>query len=278
MRIAVMGAGAVGCYCGGMLARAGNAVTLIGRPQHVDAVKHRPASWTDARKGRTPAADAQLLSDIRQQIAELPSYGYRRACALVNRQRAPSDRPRVNPKRVYRVMAANGLLLPRTPRRRHSSRPHNGTVSVQASDLRWCVIDATQLNQLDAPQLREVVRSLMDSVAVKDCEIAFKQAMIDKITYEMAVLKRLKFAAKSEHFNVEQKSLLEETIDADLQALSHELEQLAPTQPGEQEKQRPKRQPLPAHLPRREIRHEPARQARATAASGSRTLAGSCRS
>jgi 2-dehydropantoate 2-reductase len=39
MRIAVMGAGAVGCYYGGMLARAGHEVTLIGRPQHVDAVR-----------------------------------------------------------------------------------------------------------------------------------------------------------------------------------------------------------------------------------------------
>ncbi|AYH44047.1 2-dehydropantoate 2-reductase [Azoarcus sp. DN11] len=38
MRIAVMGAGAVGCYYGGMLARAGHEVTLIGRPVHVDAV------------------------------------------------------------------------------------------------------------------------------------------------------------------------------------------------------------------------------------------------
>jgi 2-dehydropantoate 2-reductase len=37
--IAVMGAGAVGCYYGGMLARAGHAVTLIGRRQHVDAVR-----------------------------------------------------------------------------------------------------------------------------------------------------------------------------------------------------------------------------------------------
>jgi 2-dehydropantoate 2-reductase len=36
--IAVMGAGAVGCYFGGMLARAGAHVTLIGRPQHVDAM------------------------------------------------------------------------------------------------------------------------------------------------------------------------------------------------------------------------------------------------
>ncbi len=37
--IAVMGAGAVGCFYGGMLARAGHEVTLIGRAQHVDAVR-----------------------------------------------------------------------------------------------------------------------------------------------------------------------------------------------------------------------------------------------
>lgn len=33
-----MGAGAVGCYYGGMLARAGHTVTLIARPQHVQAI------------------------------------------------------------------------------------------------------------------------------------------------------------------------------------------------------------------------------------------------
>lgn len=38
MKIAVMGAGAVGCYYGAMLARAGHSVTLIGRPAMVDAV------------------------------------------------------------------------------------------------------------------------------------------------------------------------------------------------------------------------------------------------
>jgi 2-dehydropantoate 2-reductase len=38
-RIAVVGAGAVGCYYGGMLARAGAPVTLIGRPAHVEAIE-----------------------------------------------------------------------------------------------------------------------------------------------------------------------------------------------------------------------------------------------
>lgn len=41
MRVAVMGAGAVGCYYGAMLARAGHAVVLIGRPSHVEAVRAR---------------------------------------------------------------------------------------------------------------------------------------------------------------------------------------------------------------------------------------------
>ena len=41
MKIAVMGAGAVGCYYGFKLARAGHDVVLIGRPQHVEAVERR---------------------------------------------------------------------------------------------------------------------------------------------------------------------------------------------------------------------------------------------
>src|ERR1700744_1974926 len=39
MKAAVMGAGAVGCYYGGMLARAGHDVVLIARPQHVEAIE-----------------------------------------------------------------------------------------------------------------------------------------------------------------------------------------------------------------------------------------------
>ena len=119
------------------------------------------------------------------------------------------------------------------------------------------MIDTTQLNQLEAPQLREMVRSLMGTVVAKDREIAFKQATIDKITHEMAVLKRLKFAARSEAFNAEQKSLLEETIDADLAALQAELDKVRPDDRSKGERQQPKREKLPANLPRREVHHEP---------------------
>src|SRR5215218_2521914 len=37
--IAVVGAGALGSYFGALLARAGDAVTLIGRAAHVDAIR-----------------------------------------------------------------------------------------------------------------------------------------------------------------------------------------------------------------------------------------------
>ena len=39
LRIAVMGAGAVGCYFGGMLARDGHDVVLVARPEHVAVIE-----------------------------------------------------------------------------------------------------------------------------------------------------------------------------------------------------------------------------------------------
>ena len=119
------------------------------------------------------------------------------------------------------------------------------------------MIAEEHIDTLQPEQLRSAVRALMTEVQSKSREVAFKQATIDKLTHEMAVLKRLKFAAKSEGFNTEQKSLLEETIDADLAALAAEIEAQQPKQPAAEDKQQPKREKLPAHLPRREIRHEP---------------------
>lgn len=41
LRVAVFGAGSVGCYYGALLAKAGHAVTFIGRPAHVQAITAR---------------------------------------------------------------------------------------------------------------------------------------------------------------------------------------------------------------------------------------------
>ncbi len=120
------------------------------------------------------------------------------------------------------------------------------------------VMDATDLTRLDAQQLREMVLSMQATIAQQQRDNAFKQAVIDKMTHEMAVLKRLKFAAKSEAFTPEQRSLLEEAIDADIAALELELQDALPDKPAKGDKQQPRRQPLPPELPRREVRHEPA--------------------
>jgi 2-dehydropantoate 2-reductase len=71
MKIAVMGAGAVGCFYGAMLARAGHAVVLIGRQAMVDAVAGNgllleSASFTgrvavEASTAPAAVADAELV-------------------------------------------------------------------------------------------------------------------------------------------------------------------------------------------------------------------------
>jgi transposase len=113
------------------------------------------------------------------------------------------------------------------------------------------------IDTLEPEQLRQALRAAHDVIERQQREVAFKQSTIDKLTHEMAVLKRLKFAAKSEAYNAEQKSLIEETLDADLAALAAEIEVHQPGKPAPEDKQQPKRERLPAHLPRREIRHEP---------------------
>ena len=111
------------------------------------------------------------------------------------------------------------------------------------------VIDEQALGELNAEQLREVTQRLL-------AELRHQRALNEKLTYECALLKRLKFAAQSERHSADQRSLLEEELDSDLAAVHQEIEQLRPAQPAT-DKQQPKRTPLPAKLPRREIRHEP---------------------
>ncbi|HEY9451671.1 MAG TPA: 2-dehydropantoate 2-reductase [Bradyrhizobium sp.] len=59
MQVAVIGAGAVGCYYGGLLLRAGHDVTFIGRQPHVDAINaHGLLLDTKSFRGHLPAKAA----------------------------------------------------------------------------------------------------------------------------------------------------------------------------------------------------------------------------
>jgi putative transposase len=89
----------------------------------------RDAEWVDKRK--TPALnDMPLVAELRGLVADLPTYGYLRAWALLRRNRDAQGQPRVNAKRVYRVMHTHGLLLERRPRHAQSTRRHDGKVAV----------------------------------------------------------------------------------------------------------------------------------------------------
>lgn len=67
MQIAVIGAGAVGCYYGAMLLRAGHDVTLIGRPGHVEAINSHGLHFESASfTGSIPAKAVTAISELQQ--------------------------------------------------------------------------------------------------------------------------------------------------------------------------------------------------------------------
>ena len=93
-------------------------------------------------------------------------------------------------------------------------------------------------------------------IARRDNELKHKQLKIDQLTHEMATLKRYRFGRHSEQLDIVQRSLLDETIDADLEAIALEIEALKlPSVPSLKDK--PRRVALPASFPRRDVVHEP---------------------
>jgi 2-dehydropantoate 2-reductase len=64
--IAVLGAGAVGCYFGGMLARAGAPVTLIGRARHIDVVRQKGLCFESQKiRASIPVSASTDVADVR---------------------------------------------------------------------------------------------------------------------------------------------------------------------------------------------------------------------
>ena len=133
------------------------------------------------------------------------------------------------------------------------------------------------LAQMDAQKLRDLAATLISQlaqahaqisehgaaitardvqIARRDEELKHKQLKIDQLTHEMAILKRWQFGRRSEQLDAQQRSLLDDSIDADIAAIGLEIEALQdrpPTAP----KSKPRRMPLPASFPRRDVPHEP---------------------
>ncbi len=116
---------------------------------------------------------------------------------------------------------------------------------------------SSNLSQLSPDQLRHLAAMLMAQVEEKDQALRHSEQVNQKLTYELALLKRHAFGKRSEQLNVLQISLLDEVVDAGIAAIEAELAALATPATPPVTKQKPKRQPLPDNLPRVEIRHEP---------------------
>ena len=127
------------------------------------------------------------------------------------------------------------------------------------------------LDHLPPEQLRALAAQLMQRVETLDHQVDTlgktvktmgkkinrDQTVIEKLTHEIAQLKRLKFAKRSEQMNPEQASLLDDLFDTDIAAIEAELLALQIVPAATEKKQKPKRTALPAEFPRTLIHHEP---------------------
>jgi len=135
-------------------------------------------------------------------------------------------------------------------------------------------MDAAQITSIiDVQILHDIVIDQLATIAQRDAKIAaqeeqvtsqqrtivYKSAKIQALTAEILRLRRVQFAARSEKMDPEQRALFDETMAADITAVQAELEALQAPAAAQTKAARgtPKRQPLPASLPRIETRHEP---------------------
>lgn len=64
---------------------------------------------------------------------------------------------------------------------------------------------------------------MLSQVDIMGRKIHRDQALIEKLTFEIVQLKRLKFANRSEQMNPEQANLLDDLVNADIAAIEAEL-------------------------------------------------------
>ena len=85
-------------------------------------------------------------------------------------------------------------------------------------------IDPGKLDELSADQLRELTRALLARTDHDGREIVWRDAKIDKLTFEIAQLKRMKFDRSSEQLSAEQRALFDEAVDGERHVVGDRVE------------------------------------------------------
>lgn len=107
----------------------------------------------------------------------------------------------------------------------------------------------------DVHVLREAARSMVEKLARQERLLAARQHQIDALLAQIARLKRWQFGRRAETLDPAQRALFDEQVQRQITALTCELDALQTPTPIARV---PRREPLPAHLPRVEDIHEPA--------------------
>lgn len=142
--------------------------------------------------------------------------------------------------------------------------------------LKQNALQAQDLTGLSKSAMAELAGQMLERLAAMEAlmeardtqaaaqaqQIKFKDAQLERITFELARLKAWKFGARTERMNAEQRQMFEETaaedeasLEAQLQALKGSSQSVEAAAPDA--KRRPRRQPLPEQLRRVEHCHEP---------------------
>jgi len=113
------------------------------------------------------------------------------------------------------------------------------------------------LDRMTPDQLRAFAAQLLSQVDTMGKKIQRIETVDKQLTHEIALLKRHKFAKRSEQLSPDQGSLLDDLLDTDIAAIEAELKAVNPPAAPAEPRQQPKRAPLPPQFPRTVIRHEP---------------------
>ena len=116
---------------------------------------------------------------------------------------------------------------------------------------------SSAFDHLTPEQLRALAAQLTERVASLDQQVQYHRTRNEQLAHEIAILKRHKFARRSEQLSPDQISLLDDLLDTDIAAIEAELKALNPVPAPAEPRQQPKRAALPAQFPRTLIHHEP---------------------
>jgi transposase len=130
---------------------------------------------------------------------------------------------------------------------------------------------ATAELPIDPDELRAFALACQSELKVAEFSVQYKTLEIEKLKFQIAKLRRMQFGRSSERISrqIEQLELRLEELEAGEAEVVAKAEAADPVAPV-RERNKPKRQPLPEHLPRQEVVHQPANEGGCTCPTAAR--------